>query len=188
MAYGNNNYYGANNYSTPFTPYTQNQSYAQPNYYNNAMGMNNNSYVQQPIMNNGTNQNQQQSNQQIYLPLTFVRDINEAKRFIVNPNQTIYMRDSNSKDIMYIKSMDSQGTINFQVKKLVDVDMNNNNNNQNSQMNNQQNNSIDLRDYVKRDELKELKDKINDLNNALMSFNKPLNNGNTNNNTREKRG
>ena len=76
---------------------------------------------------------------------------------------------------MYIKSMDSQGTINFQVKKLVDVDMNNNNN-QNSQMNNQQNNSIDLRDYVKRDELKELKDKINDLNNALISFNKPLNN------------
>ena len=89
---------------------------------------------------------------------------------------------------MYIKSMDSQGTINFQVKKLVDVDMNNNNNNQNSQMNSQQNNSIDLRDYVKRDELKELKDKINDLNNALMSFNKPLNNGNTNNTSREKRG
>ena len=75
MAYGNNNYYGANNYATPFTPYTQNQSYAQPNYYNNAMGMNNNSYVQQPIMNNGINQNQQQSNQQIYLPLTFVSDI-----------------------------------------------------------------------------------------------------------------
>ena len=114
MAYGNNNYYGANNYATPFTPYTQNQSYAQPNYYNNAMGMNNNSYVQQPIMNNGINQNQQQSNQQ--------------------------------------------------------------------------NNSIDLRDYVKRDELKELKDKINDLNNALMSFNKPLNKENTNNTSREKRG
>ena len=149
----------------------QNYGYQQPQYQQNQM--------QQPIMNNGINQNHQQNNQQIYLPLTFVSDINEAKRFIVNPNQTIYMRDSNSKDIMYIKSMDSQGTINFQVKKLVDVDMNNNS---------QQNNSIDLRDYVKRDELKELKDKINDLNNALMSFNKPLNKENTNNTFREKRG
>nr|DAR54926.1 MAG TPA: hypothetical protein [Caudoviricetes sp.] len=187
MAFGNNNYYGGNNYTTPFTPYA-NQSYMQPSYYNNmGMGMgNNNAYMQQqPIINNNNNSNQNQSNQQIYLPLTFVSDVNEAKRFIVNPNQTIYMRDSNSKDVMYIKSMDSQGTINFQTKKLVDVDMNSLNSNQ--QVQTQQNN-IDLSNYVKRDELKALQDKINELNNALLSFNKPLNKEMNNNTTREKRG
>lgn len=191
MAFGNNNYYGGNNFTTPFTPYTQNQGYQQPSYYNNmGMGMGNNTYIppQQPIASNNNAVNNQNVNQQIYLPLTFVSDFNEAKRFIVNPNQTIYMRDSNAKDIMYIKSMDSQGTINFQTKKLVDVDLNNNvNYGQNSNPSGQ-NSSIDLSNYVKRDEFKVLQDKINELNASILALNKPLNKEVNNNPNREKRG
>ena len=193
MAFGNN-YYGSNNFTTPFTPYTQNQGYQQPSYYNNNMGMGvgNNAFMQpqQPMNMNSNNNamNNQNTNQQIYLPLTFVSDFNEAKRFIVNPNQTIYMRDSNAKDIMYIKSMDSQGTINFQTKKLVDVDLNNNANYGQNSNPNGQNPGIDLSNYVKRDEFKALQDKINELNASILALNKPLNKEVNNNPSREKRG
>lgn len=101
------------------------------NYYNgyNPYNMQNNSFYggfnQQPINNSFQPQNavvsQPQPSQQVYLPLTFVSGIEEAKKFIVQPNQTIYLRDNNTQDILYIKSVDSQGTPYLQVKKLIDA-------------------------------------------------------------------
>lgn len=46
--------------------------------------------------------------QTIYQPLAFVNGIEGAKAFIVNPNQTIYLMDSDS-NTMFIKTADPQG-------------------------------------------------------------------------------
>lgn len=97
----------------------------------------------------------QQPQQQVYLPLTFVNGINEAKMFIVQPNQTFYLRDNTAKDILYIKSVDSQGTPNIQIKKLVDV--------QEQPLQTMQQNQIDLSGYVTKEEFQKLEKKIEEL-------------------------
>ena len=53
-------------------------------------------------------QPQPQPQQTNYLPLTFVSGIEGAKAFIVAPNQTVYLKDSDS-NILYEKKADSQG-------------------------------------------------------------------------------
>lgn len=168
----NNNYYGNNNYTSPYTPYTASY-YQQPNYYQpqqqNAFNSPLNASNQMPQ----SNQQYQTPMQQVYLPLTFVTDYNEAKMFIVKPNQTVYLRDTNNKDIMYIKSVDSQGTTNLQVKKLVDYDMNNAQQNKCEQpISNEP--KIDMSEYVKKEEIKSLESKIEELNNIISNMdNKP---------------
>lgn len=127
MAYGNNFYGGYN--------------YGGYNYTNPQMQM--------------QTQQVQQPQQQVYLPLTFVNGINEAKMFIVQPNQTFYLRDNTAKDILYIKSVDSQGTPNIQIKKLVDV--------QEQLVQTMQQNQIDLSGYVTKEEFQKLEKKIEEL-------------------------
>lgn len=127
MAYGNNFYGGYN--------------YGGYNYTNPQMQM--------------QTQQVQQPQQQVYLPLTFVNGINEAKMFIVQPNQTFYLRDNTAKDILYIKSVDSQGTPNIQIKKLVDV--------QEQPLQTMQQNQIDLSGYVTKEEFQKLEKKIEEL-------------------------
>ena len=56
-----------------------------------------------------------------YIPLTFVSGIEGAKAFIVTPNQTVYLRDSES-DILYIKSADMQGRYSLKVYSLVPIE------------------------------------------------------------------
>ena len=51
---------------------------------------------------------QPQPQQTNYLPLTFVSGIEGAKAFIVAPNQTVYLKDSDS-NILYEKKADAQG-------------------------------------------------------------------------------
>ena len=54
-------------------------------------------------------QNYQYSQPQTnYLPLTFISGIEGAKAFIVAPNQTVYLKDSDS-NILYEKKADAQG-------------------------------------------------------------------------------
>ena len=129
MAYGNNFYGGYN--------------YGGYNYTNPQMQM------------QMQTQQVQQPQQQVYLPLTFVNGINEAKMFIVQPNQTFYLRDNTAKDILYIKSVDSQGTPNIQIKKLVDV--------QEQPVQTMQQNQIDLSGYVTKEEFQKLEKKIEEL-------------------------
>ena len=56
-----------------------------------------------------------------YIPLTFVNGIEGAKSYIVAPNQTVYLRDSDA-DIIYIKTADSQGRYNLKAYNLVPVE------------------------------------------------------------------
>ena len=51
---------------------------------------------------------QPQQPQTNYLPLTFISGIEGAKAFIVAPNQTVYLKDSDSI-ILYEKKADAQG-------------------------------------------------------------------------------
>lgn len=129
MAYGNNNFYGGYN---PYNNYSYG-GFNQP--------MANNPYQSQNV-NIGQ---PQQPQQQVYLPLTFVNGINEAKMFIVQPNQTVYLRDNTAKDILYIKSVDSQGTPNIQIKRLVDAQ---------EQAQQPAQPQIDLKDYVRKEDLR----------------------------------
>ena len=73
------------NYNNPYNGYQ----------YNNYMNQ-----YQQPMQ----PQMQQQTN---YLPLTFINGIEGAKAFIVAPNQTVYLKDSDS-NILYEKKADAQ--------------------------------------------------------------------------------
>jgi hypothetical protein len=56
-----------------------------------------------------------------YIPLTFVSGIEGAKAFIVTPNQTVYLRDSES-DVLYIKSADMQGRYSLKIYNLVPIE------------------------------------------------------------------
>ena len=53
-------------------------------------------------------QMQMQQPQTQYIPLTFVSGIEGAKAFIVAPNQTVYLRDSDT-ETLFIKTADAQG-------------------------------------------------------------------------------
>lgn len=97
--------YNYNNpYASPYTSYYQ-QPYAtqtQPSVYQNQ---------------------QQQTPQQTYIPLTFVNGEVGAKAFIMQPNSTIYLQDSDS-DKLFIKKSDIQGKSIMKKYKLVELDEN----------------------------------------------------------------
>ena len=57
---------------------------------------------------------------QQYIPLTFVSGIEGAKAYIVAPNQTVYLRDSDS-DTIFIKTADAQGRYTLNTYTLVPV-------------------------------------------------------------------
>lgn len=140
MFYNNTNPY--NSY-----PYTIYNNQPQPQYQQNmyqGQPMQQQSQVQQP-----QNNQQNQVQQQIYFPLTFVRGLEEAKAFILNPNQTAYLRDSENKDIMYIKTLDSQGIPNIQIKRLVDFKPDENNKNNNKE----EKSKINFDDYIKKEDI-----------------------------------
>lgn len=78
-----------------------------------------NSY-QQPTYNYGY-QNQTQITQQpqsMFMQLTFVNGLDEAKSYIVTPNSSIYLRDNNSNKL-YIKSCDNTGRSSLEEYSLV---------------------------------------------------------------------
>lgn len=78
-----------------------------------------NPYNQYPY----TQQVQQVQPQTNYLPLTFISGIEGAKAFIVAPNQTVYLKDSDS-NILYEKKADAQGRYSltaFELKPINDV-------------------------------------------------------------------
>ena len=85
---------------------------------------------QQPNYNNMGNQmNQPQPQQQVaqqpqtsYLPLTYVSGLIGAKSFIVAPNQTIFLRDSDDgSDLLFEKSADMYGKYTIKAYHLTEV-------------------------------------------------------------------
>ena len=121
-----NNYMG---YGYPYgIPY---QQPIQPNY-----NMNNNGNIQPQI-----SQNQQPPiNQTSYLPLTYVSGLIGAKAFIVQPNQTVFLRDSDEgSDLLFQKSADMYGKYTLKAYKMVEVNLDDsgkpiNENNKNNNM------------------------------------------------------
>lgn len=78
-----------------------------------------NPYQQYPY----TQPTQQQTPMTNYLQLTFINGIEGAKAFIVAPNQTIYLKDSDS-NILYEKKADAQGRYTLTAFELKPIEMN----------------------------------------------------------------
>lgn len=78
-----------------------------------------NSY-QQPTYNYGYQAQPQvtQQTQPMFMQLTFVNGLEEAKGYIVAPNSSIYLRDNNSNKL-YIKSCDNTGRSSLEEYNLV---------------------------------------------------------------------
>lgn len=74
---------------------------------------------------NGTTPYQTQNNimaqQPTYTPLVFVNGIEGAKKYIVQPNTTIYLKDNDS-DKLFIKYCDAQGRSMLRIYDLVELD------------------------------------------------------------------
>lgn len=81
---------------------------------------------QQPIQQPQMQMHSQQQTQ--YIPLTFVSGIEGAKAFIVAPNQTVYLRDSDT-ETLFIKTADSQGRYTLKTYNLTPTDGINKSNN-----------------------------------------------------------
>ena len=87
--------------------------YQQPNY--NNMGN---------VMNNQNQQPQMQQTQTSYLPLTYVSGLIGAKSFIVAPNQTVYLRDSDEgSNMLFEKSADPYGKYTIKAYRMVEVNL-----------------------------------------------------------------
>ena len=78
-----------------------------------------NPYQQYPY----TQPTQQQTPMTNYLQLTFINGIEGAKAFIVAPNQTIYLKDSDS-NILYEKKADAQGRYTLTAFELKPIEIN----------------------------------------------------------------
>ena len=92
-------------------------------YLNNSYGGFYQPYSTMTPQNNNNYQPQQQAQQQTYIPLTFVNGEVGAKAFIMTPNSTIYLQDSDS-DKLFIKKSDMQGKSIMKKYKLVELDEN----------------------------------------------------------------
>lgn len=103
--------------------YNQNYGYGYP------YGVNYQIPYQQPNYNNMgnvvQNQNQQQPQPQTsYLPLTFTSGVVGVKSFIVQPNQTVFLRDSDEgSDLLFQKSADMYGKYTIKAYHMVEVNL-----------------------------------------------------------------
>ena len=133
------------NYNSPYTNtyggyYPQN-NYNQPSY--------NNSYSYQPMM---AQQPMPQIQQPNYLPLTYVNGEEGAKAYIVSPNTTIYLRDSDSNKL-FIKSSDNNGKYTIEAYELTPIG-------ENSQKAQNLSETIDPNRFISKEQLSALEDKF----------------------------
>ena len=132
------------NYNNPYINnyggyYPQN-NYSQPSY---------NNYNYQPMM---AQQQMSQIQQPNYLPLTYVNGEEGAKAYIVSPNTTIYLRDSDSNKL-FIKSSDSNGKYTIEGYELVKIG-------ENTQKSPNLSEKIDTSIFISKDELSALESKF----------------------------
>lgn len=91
------------------------------------MQNNNNGYFGNPYYNpyngfqaNGQTNNFQSNNQAPRMIFSYVQGIEGAKAFFVQPNQTVFLRDS-EQNILYEKSADFQGRTTMKIYELHEV-------------------------------------------------------------------
>lgn len=131
-----------NNYNNGYynNPYGG-QSYYNPNY-------NQNYNTMQNYNNNLNNQS---------TGFEFVNGIEEAKKYIVNPNKTMYLKDLSS-NMIFIKKCDNQGRYTLQAYELTEL------------------NQDPTTEFVKKDDFNELVASVNNLSKMVENFvNKPKN-------------
>ena len=122
-----------NPYMNNYSGYYPQSSYQQPNY--------NYGYQTQPQMT--------QQNQPMFMQLTFVNGLEEAKSYIVAPNSSIYLRDNNSNKL-YIKSCDNTGRSSLEEYNLV----------KSSEKGSNSNESIDYNQFVTTSVFQAMKDEF----------------------------
>ena len=127
--FNNNNYnqYGYGNYGYNNYYYPNQQQVAQP-------------------------QMQQQIQQPNYLPLTYVNGEDGAKAYIVSPNTTIYLRDSDSNKL-FIKTSDNNGKYTIEGYELVKIG-------ENSQKSQNLSERFDPSVFVSKEQLNDLESKF----------------------------
>lgn len=110
--------------------------------------------------NYGNTQSSMQNTQAQYstIPLTFVNGIEGAKAYIVPPNSTIYLRDSDS-DMLFIKSSDPMGRSYLKTYKLEEIDEN------------MTSRTFKQEDYVKMSDFKALQEDFNTLKATITQMN-----------------
>lgn len=135
-----NNNYNNGYYTNPYipnqnyyAPYTGNQNYSNQNY-NQANTQYNAINTQQPT------------------GFDFVNGIEEAKKYIVNPSKTMYLKDLTTNR-MYIKKCDTQGRYSLQAYEL-------------NELNQEQSN-----DYVKKADFDKLVASVDNLSRSFETFN-----------------
>lgn len=107
-----NNYYGAYPYGAPYQSYGMN-----PNYQNVGYAQQMQPQAQQPQQ----YQTMQQP-QTSYLPLTFTSGLVGAKSFIVGPNQTVFLKDSDEgSNLLFEKSADQNGRYTLKAYELSEI-------------------------------------------------------------------
>lgn len=98
-------------YGMTYQPYMAQANQQPQQQYNNMNNM-----YQQP----------QQLQQTSYFPLTFTSGLIGAKAFIVAPNQTAYLRDSDEgSNLLFEKSADMYGKYTIKAYRLTEVDLDN---------------------------------------------------------------
>ena len=105
-----------NTYGYGTYPYGYNYNYGGMPYQNQQPQQNYNYQQPQPM------QQQPQQPQTSYLPLSFVNGIIGAKAFIVMPNQTVFLKDSDEgSNLLFEKSADSNGKYTLKAYQLTEV-------------------------------------------------------------------
>lgn len=124
----NNNYYG--NYGYPYSSY-------QTPYYNNVP---NNNYMSKGM----SNVNQQNAYFGNTKEFDYVNGVEEAKNYILSPNQLVYLKDKQS-NLIFEKKADEQGRYVLKAYELKEVNQSKDN------------------DYVTKSDFTALEEKINKL-------------------------
>jgi hypothetical protein len=159
MSYGNGympNYnMGMNNYNLPSS---MDNRLNQLNDYMNRFNMNNQQQIQP----------QQQSSNMSFIK---VANLQQAKEWVVQNNQEVWMQDS-SEPYLYYKSVDNLGSANFRILKVDDVteQMLNGTKQQNIKQ------EIDLSQYVPISNFNELQNQVKGLNDRLNMYEGFINN------------
>ena len=126
-------------YNNNYNPYSYG-NYGYNNYY-----YPNQQQAPQPQM-------QTQIQQPNYLPLTYVNGEEGAKAYIVSPNTTIYLRDSDSNKL-FIKSSDNNGKYAIETYELISFG-------ENSQKRQNSSETIDPNQFISKDQLSALEEKF----------------------------
>lgn len=107
-----------NTYGYGTYPYGYNYNYGGMPYQNQQPQQNYNYQQPQPQ----PMQQQPQQPQTSYLPLSFVNGVIGAKAFIVMPNQTVFLKDSDEgSNLLFEKSADSNGKYTLKAYQLSEV-------------------------------------------------------------------